>query len=100
MVEGERAAKIGERDAAVRIVLARGSRTLRAALGMSDDGEAAGGGDVGCASDADVRKAALRTLRLLHPDYSINQPLKGTKRHARIEAAFKKLSSLKEVEGF
>ena len=32
-------------------------------------------------------------------DYSINQPLKGTKKHARIEAAFKKLNGLREACG-
>ena len=36
-------------------------------------------------------------LRLLHPDFTINQPLKGSKKHARIEAAFKKLSALRDA---
>ena len=37
-----------------------------------------------------------KLLRLLHPDYSINLPLKGTGRHERIEAAFKKLNGLRD----
>ena len=44
-----------------------------------------------------MRKKALHLLRLLHPDYAINLPLKGTKQHARIEAAFKKLSALRDA---
>ena len=98
MVEDDRQAKAAERDEAIKLILARGRRTVRAALGLPASG-GGGGGDASSCSDAHVRKVVLKTLRLLHPDYVINRPLKGTKRHARIEAAFKKLSSLKEVEG-
>ena len=49
------------------------------------------------ASDSELRKKSLLLLRLLHPDYVINLPLKGTKQHARIEAAFKKLSALRDI---
>ena len=49
------------------------------------------------ASDAEMRKKALHLLRLLHPDYVINLPLKGTRQHERIEAAFKKLSALRDA---
>ena len=86
MVEDDRQAKAAERDAAIPLILARGGRTVRAALGVAT--QSSGGGTV---SDAEVRKAVLRTLRLLHPDFTINIPLKGTKKHMRIEAAFKKL---------
>ena len=51
------------------------------------------------ASDETVHKKIKQLLRLLHPDYSINQPLKGSKKHARIEAAFKKLNGLREAGG-
>ena len=51
------------------------------------------------ASEVEVHKQVKKLLRLLHPDYSINQPLKGTKKHARIEAAFKKLNGLREACG-
>ena len=64
-------------------------------LAVSDGGVA-----VGCdlaASPAEVRKRALKLLRLLHPDFSLNLPLKGTKKHARIETAFKKLNELRET---
>ena len=47
------------------------------------------------ASTPSIKVALL--LRLLHPDYVINLPLKGTKQHARIEAAFKKLSALRDI---
>ena len=86
-LEEHRTAKAAERDAAIRLILARGCRTLRAALGVAE----------GTASDADVKKRALKLLRLLHPDFGINHGLKGTKRHARIEAAFKKLSGLRDA---
>ena len=84
--EGNRFAKAAERDDAIKMILARSSRTLRAALGMDEE-----------ASDADIKRRALKLLRLLHPDFSINIPLKGTKRHARIEGAFKKLSVLRDA---
>ena len=86
-LEVERSAKAAERDAAIKLILARGSRTLHAALGVGD----------GAVSDAEVKKRALKLLRLLHPDFSINLPHKGTKKHMRIEAAFKKLSVLRDA---
>jgi U4/U6.U5 tri-snRNP-associated protein 1 len=57
---------------------------VRAALGLKP-----------LATDQQVSKRLRQLLRLLHPDASINQPLKGTKHLARIEGAFKKLSALK-----
>ena len=83
----QREAKVAERDAAVRLILARGSRTLRVAVGMEEG-----------ASETEARRRALKLLRLLHPDFSINLPLKGTKQQLRIEAAFKKLSGLRDAE--
>ena len=85
---------MAERDAAVVRILGQtshGTRTppaksLRTATGLGLS-----------ASDGDMRKKALHLLRLLHPDYAINLPLKGTKQHARIEAAFKKLSALRDA---
>ena len=47
-------------------------------------------------SEAEMQKEVRKLLRLLHPDFSINMALKGTKQHARIEAAFKKLSGLRD----
>ena len=38
----------------------------------------------------------LKLLRLLHPDFSLNLSIKGTKQHARIEAAFKRLAGLRD----
>ena len=80
-----RDAKSVERDLAVRQILARGSRNLRTALGLR----------LACPED-EVRKRVRQLLRLLHPDFTINLPLKGTKHHARILAAFKKLNELRE----
>ena len=80
-----RDAKVVERDAAVKRILARSSRTLKDALGLKR-----------LASETEVSKGVRAQLRLLHPDYSINLPLKGTKKHARIESAFKKLNSLRD----
>ena len=45
-----------------------------------------------------MHKRVKRLLRLLHPDFTINQPLKGGKKHARIEAAFKKLNGLRYAD--
>ena len=74
------------RDAAVRKVLLKSSRTPNSAVGLKHS-----------ASDAEVRKRVRSLLRLLHPDYSLNQPLKGSKAHTRIEAAFKKLNGLRDA---
>ena len=76
-----------ERDAAARRILAHSSATLMDALGLDES-----------ASDAEVDGAVRRTLRLLHPDFSINLTNKGTKRHHRIEAAFKRLNGLRAEE--
>ena len=52
------------------------------------------------ATDAEVASTVRRLLRLLHPDFSINLASKGTRRHQRIEAAFKRLNGLRdEAEG-
>jgi hypothetical protein len=40
-------------------------------------------------------KRVKKLLILMHPDFTINLPLKGTKQHIRIEAAFKKLVGLR-----
>ena len=87
VIDESRSAKAVERDAAIRLILARRSRTLRAAMGL----------EAGMEDDAEVKKRALKLLRLLHPDFTINHPLKGTKKHMRIEAAFKKLSCLRDA---
>jgi hypothetical protein len=85
--------KEAERDKAVKHVLGRDFRnppkSVRAALGMAH---------AHFISDAEVKRALKRTLILLHPDFSINLALKGTKKHSQIEAAFKKLSSLRDAE--
>lgn len=86
-----RAAKVAERDAALRLALGRGRKqpqTVRAALGMTH---------AHFITDAEVKKRALYSLRLLHPDYSLNLALKGTKKYAQIEAAFKRLSALRDA---
>jgi hypothetical protein len=43
-------------------------------------------------------KRVKKLLILMHPDFTINLPLKGTKQHIRIEAAFKKLVGLRDIE--
>ena len=78
-----------ERDAAIKTILQRGSRTVRQALGVEDR-----------TPDDEVRKRVRQLLRLLHPDFTINIPLKGTKKHMRIEAAFKKLSGLRDANEY
>ena len=82
-----RADKSAERDAAVRRILSKAPRcrSLRMATGLNLD-----------ASDAELKRKALFLLRLLHPDFSLNLPLKGTKQHMRIEAAFKRLNGLRD----
>ena len=79
--------KVAERDAAVSRILAKAPkcRSLRMATGVKSQ-----------TSEAEMRKKALFLLRLLHPDFSLNLPLKGTKQHARIEAAFKRLSVMRD----
>ena len=82
-----RDAKVAERDRAVKQVLDRGSKTLKRAVGLRP-----------LSTEAQVRKESLKLMRLLHPDFGINQPLKGTKQGARIVAAFKKLNDLRDKE--
>ena len=82
-----RGAKAAERDAAVQRILgkSKGSScpSLEDALGVAQ-----------LASESEVGRHARKLLRLLHPDYSINVPLKGTKQQRRIEKAFKRLNEL------
>lgn len=78
-----RAAKAKERDDAARRILAHSSRTLTDALGLPTK-----------ASDTEVARAVRSLLRLLHPDFAINQGLTGA-RQQRIEAAFKRLNGLR-----
>ena len=82
----EKDARVAERDDAVRRVLLKSSTTLKRAAGLKYS-----------ASEDDVRKRVRTLLRLLHPDYSLNQPLLGSKQYGRIEAAFKKLSALRDA---
>ena len=79
--------RMAERDAAVKRILAKQPRcrSLRQAVGLNL-----------AASDAEVNKKVLKLLRLLHPDFSLNLSIKGTKQHARIEAAFKRLAGLRD----
>lgn len=79
-----RKAKAKERDVAARRILAHSSKTLMDALGLPET-----------ASDVEVDRTMRKVLRLLHPDYSINLASKGTRRHERIEAAFKRLNGLR-----
>ena len=79
-----RKAKAKERDLAAKRVLSIRSKTLTDALGLA-----------GNATDAEVESTVRKLLRLLHPDYSINLLIKGTRRHQRIEAAFKRLNGLR-----
>ena len=37
-----------------------------------------------------------RALRLLHPDRSMNMPLKGTPKGRQLEAAFKRVNNLSD----
>ena len=80
-VRRAREMRVAERDVAAQQVLE--SRSLVEALGMAD------------ASEAEVGTRVRRLMRLLHPDYSINSALRGTKQQRRIEKAFKKLNSLR-----
>ena len=86
-----RAAKYAERDLAVQKIIAQNPKddpkTLREALGLTPG-----------ASDAEVERSLRKMLRLLHPDYSLNLSIKGTRQHGRIEAAFKRLNGLREAE--
>lgn len=81
-----RRAKAKERDDAARRILAYSSKTLTEALGLEVD-----------ATDAEVDSCVRRLLRLLHPDYSINLAMAGTRRQQRIEAAFKRLNGLRNT---
>ena len=81
-----RAAKAAERDMAVTRILAARPRDLKGALRLGV-----------LATEAEVGKRVKTLLRLLHPDFGINQQLKGTKKGARIDAAFKKLNELRTV---
>ena len=70
---------VQERDNAVKLVLTPGHDrqlpdTLRAAMGMKH---------AHFLTDAEVSKRALQVLRLLHPDFGLNLPLKGTKKYER-----------------
>jgi len=80
-----RQVKAKERDVAARRILAYSSKTLTDALGLPHD-----------ATDTEVDSTVRKVLRLLHPDYSINLSIKGTRRHMRIEAAFKRLNGLRD----
>ena len=80
--------KAAERDECVKRVLEKGTRTLKAALGLEER-----------ASSDKVVANARKQLRLLHPDFGINLALQGTKQHKRIELAFKKLNGLKLIDG-
>ena len=82
-----RAIKAVEREHAVQRILAQNRKddpkTLKQALGLSPD-----------SSDVEVERHMRRVLRLLHPDYSINQHL-PQKQHGRVDAAFKRLNGLR-----
>ena len=80
-----RKARVKERDAAARRILAHSSKTLMQALGLQ-----------ATATDAAVESTVRRLLRLLHPDYAINLSIKDTRQHERIEAAFKRLNGLRD----
>jgi hypothetical protein len=82
-----RKARAKERDVAARRILAHSSRTLMDALGLA-----------ATATDSEIESTVRRLLRLLHPDYSINLSIKGTRAHARITAAFKRLNGLRDDE--
>lgn len=82
-----RSAKARERDVAARRILAHSSRSLMDALGLA-----------ATATDSEIESTVRRLLRLLHPDYSINLSIKGTRAHARITAAFKRLNGLRDDE--
>ena len=86
-LDENRSAKAVERDEAINRILQRGSTTVRKALGVDER-----------TSDDEVRKRVKKLLILMHPDFTINLPLKGTKQHIRIEAAFKKLVGLRDIE--
>ena len=46
------------------------------------------------ASPSEVMLAIRLAMRLLHPDRSINLPLKGTPKFRQLEAAFKRVNNL------
>ena len=82
-----RAAKVKQRDAAVKRILRREARSLHLAMGVSPS-----------VPPKKLQSKVRSMLRLLHPDYAINSEIKGTPHYARIEAAFKKLNGLKATE--
>jgi len=49
-------------------------------------------------NEAQIRQAVRLAMRLLHPDRAMNLTLKGTKKYDQLEAAFKKVNNLKDVE--
>lgn len=48
------------------------------------------------APKADVMQAVRLALRLLHPDRSMNIPLRGSAKGQQLEAAFKRINALKD----
>lgn len=80
--------RVAERDGAAQRILAMSSKTLHDALGLPAS-----------ASDAEVDSSVRKLLRLLHPDYSINLKIKGTRKQQRIEAAYKRLNGLRAAPG-
>ena len=85
-IQRAREQRVAQRDAAVEQILSKESRTLHEALGLA--GEAV--------DEAAVASRVRKLLKLLHPDYAINQALRGTKQERRIERAFKRLNALRE----
>ena len=85
-IQRAREQRVAQRDAAVEQILSKESRTLHEALGLA--GEAV--------DEAAVASRVRKLLKLLHPDYAINQALRGTKQERRIERAFKRLNDLRE----
>ena len=74
--------KAAERDEAVQRILASRSPTLEDALGIA---QLDAGGE--------VARHVRKVLRLLHPDFGINQKL-GGKHQRHVERAFKRLNGL------
>ena len=83
--DAERYEKQQQRDRAVTAVLT--STSVRAMLGLPET-----------ANEAQIRQAVRLAMRLLHPDRTMNLSLKGTRQFDRLEAAFKRVNNLKDVE--
>ena len=81
----ERRAKESQRDRVLQRVASGGNAKIHRVLGLP-----------ATAPRSEVMQAVRLALRVLHPDRSMNLPLKGTQKGKQIEAAFKRVNNLKD----